>query len=51
MIYLLRKHDIQPLRICMIRYPFLHTPPAYIIPEGDIICEAYIIRSVRNGYH
>ena len=23
----------------------VHTPQAYIIPEGDIICEAYITRS------
>ncbi len=31
MISLLRKDDIQPLRVCMVCYPFLHTPQAYII--------------------
>ena len=35
----------------MIEYPFLHAPKAYIMPEGHIILEEYITRSVRNGYH
>ena len=34
----------------MISVPY-HTLKAYITREADIICEAYITRSARNGYH
>ena len=41
MIYLLRKHDIQSFRVCMIGYPFHHTPKAYITPAVDIMPKVY----------
>ena len=38
------RYEISRLAQCEIKL-ILHTPQAYIFPEGDILCEAYIIRS------
>ena len=41
-------HDIHPLRICMISYPFLHTPQAYIIRVSGYHSKSYFTRSDKE---